>query len=80
MLSNGNEAAYFTSSTSRQWSRWRDIGTEADLQTSAARFTRWDLKVVRAQGKSKIMAGDLRASAARAVAMISSRLYFERRQ
>ena len=46
------------------------------MQTSAARFTRCDLKVVRAQGKSRIMAGDLRASAARAVAMISSRLYF----
>jgi len=51
------------------------MGTREDLQTSAARFTRCDLNCVRAQGNRRIMAGELRASAARAVAMISSRLY-----
>jgi len=48
-----------------------------DLQTSAARLTRWDLNCVRAQGKRRIIAGDFFASAARAVAMISSRLYWD---
>lgn len=42
---------------------------------SAARFTRCDLKVVRAQGKSRIMAGERREVAARETAIICSRLY-----
>lgn len=49
----------------------------AEAHTSAARLTRWDLNCVRAQGKSRIIAGECCASAARAVAMISSRLYCE---
>lgn len=51
------------------------MGTFEEVQTSAARFTRCDLNWVRAQGKRRIMAGEFFASAARAVAMISSRLY-----
>jgi len=51
------------------------MGTFAEAQTSAARLTRWDLNWVSAQGKRRIIAGDFLASAARAVAMISSRLY-----
>lgn len=75
MESKGSEAAYLTISTSWQWSRWRDMGTLAVRQTSAARLTRVAWNCCIAQGNRRIMAGEFLASAARAVATICSSEY-----